>query len=106
MTVPNSQRELLLAGPEKELKPPRTEERPQETDQSLCGFEQATSVAQASIFSPLKWDIGLNHKTLPLKYLQLLAFPQILLITPCLTEIGIDFSPVFSFFEYKIPRAY
>lgn len=106
MTFPNSQRELLLAEPEEELKFPRTEERSQKTDQSLCGLEQATSVAQASILSPLKWDIGLNHKTLPLKYLQFLAFPQILLVTPCIAEIEIDFSPVFSLFGYKIPRAY
>lgn len=47
-----------------------------QTDQSLWGLEQATSVAWASVFSPLKWDSGLNQKTLPLKYLQFLAFPK------------------------------
>ena len=104
MAFPNSQREFQPAGHEREHKPPSAEERPQETDQRRCGFEQAASVAWASVFSPLRWDTELNHKTLPLKYLE---FPQMLLVTLCLAEIGTDFSPVFlSLFEYKMPKAY
>lgn len=72
MTFPSSQREeFLLVGLRENTASLNGREISEDRETRIY-----VALKPLQLPGPLKWDTGLNHKTLPLKYLRILSFPK------------------------------